>query len=137
MDCKITTKNSYTQIFSKENTFFRVFSSFCYLYFAFLARGVGGLPLRRSLSTSGHSPSCPVFFSRIRPILADRKTPPAHSGIKTAATSLPPLLTLYCIIYQSSSSIVCLMLLSKERKMFSILFATRSATLSNFAGFCL
>ena len=35
MDCKITTKNSYTQIFSKENTFFRVFSSFCQLHRAF------------------------------------------------------------------------------------------------------
>ena len=46
MDCKSTTKNSYTQIFSKENTFFRVFSSFCYLYLAsFFFSGSSNEPL--------------------------------------------------------------------------------------------
>ena len=43
---------------------------------------IGGLVLRRhSLYVRVHSPSRPMFFSCIRPILADRKTPPRPLGL--------------------------------------------------------
>lgn len=49
---------------------------------SFLARGIDGLAPRRPFSAPGRiRPSRPVFFSRIRPILADRKTPPRPLGL--------------------------------------------------------